>query len=413
MTYFVTLDDKKECVGIYSDGELHFDAFPENLTKTWKPSLSLDSISADKAEFAYLYANGKSLGELCPEELKPQWEKINKRMLAYQSSFIEAKVDTVENCIFDLIPLRYLTELCYLKTEIIKHVFKTQEKPQNYDFMRKLCVLLTEIEGQKIKLNLASLERNLHLKRGRDLAKDLRHGKKNDFVSYDAFKTKTGRLSVKKGSFPILNLDKEFRTVIEPTNDWILELDYNAAELRTLLALAGKDQPVVDIHQWNSGILGVSRDEAKKSVISWLYGSKTSDIGERLSEIYAREKILSEYYDPVAQIVKTPFGRKIPTDDHHALNYLVQSTTADLVFDRMIALRGLLKDKKSFIKFCLHDSVVIDLAQEDMISVTEIFNVFSNTKLGRFVSSLNAGKNFGELEKVILTDGSGGSTQVV
>ena len=413
MTYFVTLDDKKECVGIYSAGELHFEEFPTNLTRTWKPTLSLGSISADAADFAYLYGEGKSLSELCPPELKPKWKEINKRMAAYQSSFREAKVSTGENCIFDLIPIRYLTELCYLKTEIIKHVFKTVEKPQNYDFMKGLLTLLTEIEGQKIKLNVASLEQKLHIKRARDFANDLRKGKKYDFVSYDAFKTRTGRLSVKKNSFPILNLDKEFRCVIEPTNDWILELDYNAAELRTLLALAGKSQPTEDIHQWNSEVLHVSRSEAKKSVISWLYGSKMSDIGEKLSQMYARTEVLNKHYDPVKQIVTTPFGRVIPADDHHALNYLVQSTTADLVFDRMIAIRDLLKDKKSFIKFCLHDSVVIDLAQEDMVSVTEIFNVFSNTKLGRFVSSLNAGKNFGELEKVILTGGSGGSTQVV
>ena len=81
--------------------------------------------------------------------LKPQWEEINKRMAAYQSSFREAKVDLSENCLFDLIPMRYLTEYCYLKTEIIKHVFKTQEKPENYDFMKELSVLLTEMEGQK------------------------------------------------------------------------------------------------------------------------------------------------------------------------------------------------------------------------------------------------------------------------
>jgi len=400
MTYFVTLDDKKECVGVYSDGELHFNDFPALLTRTWKPSLSLASISANDADFAQLYAQGATLGELCPEELKPQWEDINKRMAAYQSSFREAKVDLSENCLFDLIPIRYLTEFCYLKTEIIKHVFKTREKPENYEFMRDLCVLLAEIEGQKIKLNVASLEQKLHLKRGRDLAKDLRQGKKVDYVAYDAFKTKTGRLSVKKGSFPILNLDKEFRCVIEPTNDWVLELDYNAAELRTLLALGDKEQPSEDIHQWNSGILGVSRDEAKKSVISWLYGSKISDIGKRLSEIYARETILNKHYDPVRGTVTTPFGRVIPADDHHALNYLVQSTTADLVFDRMIAIRDLLKDKKSFIKFCLHDSVVIDLAHEERSVIKEIFKIFSDTKLGKFKSSVSAGKNFGDLQRM-------------
>jgi len=400
MTYFVTLDDKKECVGIFSDGELHFDEFPTNLTHTWKPTLSRGSISADDAEFAYLYAQGKSLTELCPADLKTQWENINKRMAAYQSSFREAKVNLSENCIFDLIPLQYLTELCYLKAEIIKHVFKTQEKPENYEFMKDLCVLLNEIEGQKIKLNLAPLERNKHLKRGRDFIKDLRNGKKADHVSYDAFKTKTGRLSVKKGSFPILNLDREFRSIVEPTNDWILELDYNAAELRTLLALAGKEQPQEDIHTWNSDILRVSRDEAKKSVISWLYGSKTSDIGRKLSQMYAKEEVLNKFYDPVREIVTTPFGRVIPADDHHALNYLVQSTTADLVFDRMIEIRDLLKDKKSFIKFCLHDSVVIDLAHEERSVIKDILSVFSATKLGEFKSSVSAGENFGDLQRI-------------
>jgi len=398
MTCFVTLDDKKECVGVFNEGELHFDNLPAQLTHTWKPTPSLSSIAADEAEFAYIYAQGSSLDELCPPELKDEWDTIIKRMSAYRNSFQEAKVNLGENCVFDLIPLQYLTQYCYLKTEIIKHVFKTVEKPQNYDFMKGLLSLLNEIEGQKIKLNVASLERKLHIKRARDFANDLRKGKKYDFVSYDAFKTKTGRLSVKKNSFPILNLDKEFRCVVEPTNDWILELDYNAAELRTLLALAGKEQPTEDIHKWNSDILGVSRDEAKKSVISWLYGSKTSDIGEKLSQMYAREKVLSKHYDPEKGIVTTPFGRELEADEHHAMNYLVQSTTADLVFDRMLAIRDLLKGKKSFIKFCLHDSVVIDLAHDERAEIKEIFKIFADTKLGNFKASVAAGKNFGALK---------------
>jgi hypothetical protein len=398
MTYFVTLDDKKECVGVYCDGQLHFDAVPTDLTCTWQPSPSLLSVSAADAEFAYFYANGKSLTDVCPANLKSEWEKILKRMAAYRSSFRIAKVNLDDNCLFDLIPQQYLLRYCDLKTEIIKHVFRTHEKPENYDFMRSLSEMLLEIQDQKIKLNLAPLKRRFYNKRARDFVSDFSNGKKDDFVSYDAFKTKTGRLSVKKGSFPILNLDKEFRCVVEPTNDWILELDYNAAELRTLLALAGKAQPQEDIHTWNSDILGVSRDEAKKSVISWLYGSKKSDIGEKLSQMYAREEVLNKFYDPEKGIVTTPFGRKIPADDHHALNYLVQSTTADLVFDRMLAIRDLLKDKKSFIKFCLHDSVVIDLAHEERSVIKEIFKIFSATKLAKFQSSISAGRNFGTLK---------------
>lgn len=397
MTYFVTLDDKSECIGVYKDGELHFDNFPSDLSRTWAPTPSLASLSAQDAEFAFFYCNGAPLEEVCPPELLEDWKKIVKKVNAHQKSYKTAKIHMPDHCRFDLLPIHDLSELCYLRTEIIKNVFRTHEKPENYDFMKDLYTLLQGMAEQKIKVNLGVLEGKRENKKARDLIKFLSSHEPR--VIYDAFKTKTGRLSVKKGSFPILTLNKEFRSAIEPTNDWILELDYNAAELRTLLALAGKDQPNEDIHQWNSGILGVSRDEAKRSVISWLYGSKTSDIGKRLSEIYAREEVLSKYYDPETRIVTTPFGRKLKATDHHALNYLVQSTTADLVFDRMMALQKLLEGKKSFIKFCLHDSVVIDLSKEDKADVGLIEETFSNTRLAKFVSNVALGKNFGDLIK--------------
>jgi hypothetical protein len=398
MTYFVTLDDKSECIGVYNSGELHFDNFPTDLSKTWAPTPSLSSIKAQDAEFAYFYCNGAPLDEVCPEELTEDWKAIVKKVRAHNKSYGTAKIKMDDHCRFDLLPMHDLSEFCYLRTEIVKNVFKTHDRPENYDFMKDLYILLQEMEGQKIKVNRKVLEGKRENKKARDLLKFLGDKGDNVHVLYDAFKTKTGRLSVKKGSFPILTMNKEFRSAIEPTNDWILELDYNAAELRTLLALAGKEQPSEDIHQWNSEILGVSRDEAKKSVISWLYGSKTSDIGKKLSEIYKREEVLSKYYDPETQIVTTPFGRKIKASDHHAMNYLVQSTTADLVFDRMMELKKFFKGKKSFIKFCLHDSVVIDLAHEEKGDVKEIREIFSNTKLDKFVSSLNAGENFGDLK---------------
>ena len=81
------------------------------------------------------------------------------------------------------------------------------------------------------------------------------------------FGTKTGRLTTKKSSFPILTLDSTFRSVIKPQNDWLVELDFNAAELRTLLSLAGKEQPKEDIHDWNMKTVlkrAKSREDAKK-----------------------------------------------------------------------------------------------------------------------------------------------------
>ncbi|MFM7851417.1 MAG: hypothetical protein ACKO96_05720, partial [Flammeovirgaceae bacterium] len=87
------------------------------------------------------------------------------------------------------------------------------------------------------------------------------------YIKYDIFGTKTGRLSTIPRSFPVHQLDKEFRNVLKPTNDWFLELDFNGAELRTFLALAGKPQPKVDIHDWNVENIfngSIDREEGKK-----------------------------------------------------------------------------------------------------------------------------------------------------
>ena len=65
------------------------------------------------------------------------------------------------------------------------------------------------------------------------------------------FGSKTGRLTNVKGYFPILTMDKEHRSVVKPKNDLFVELDYNGAEIITLLALSGREQPKQDIHQWN------------------------------------------------------------------------------------------------------------------------------------------------------------------
>ena len=96
--------------------------------------------------------------------------------------------------------------------------------------------------------------------------------KSDNCISYDIFGTKTGRLSTKKNSFPIMTLNKSYRAILKPKNDLFLELDYNAAELRTLLALSGHTQPDQDIHEWNmKNVYGdrLNREESKKRIFSF------------------------------------------------------------------------------------------------------------------------------------------------
>jgi hypothetical protein len=61
---------------------------------------------------------------------------------------------------------------------------------------------------------------------------------------------------------------------VKPHNDWFVSLDYNGAEVRTLLQLSGHQQPEVDIHEWNIKNLfdgEVDRDTAKTLFFGWLY----------------------------------------------------------------------------------------------------------------------------------------------
>ncbi len=58
-------------------------------------------------------------------------------------------------------------------------------------------------------------------------------------------------MTTRKGYFPILTLDGEYRSILKPKNNYFVEFDYNAAELRVLLGLSGKAQPQEDMHQWN------------------------------------------------------------------------------------------------------------------------------------------------------------------
>jgi hypothetical protein len=67
----------------------------------------------------------------------------------------------------------------------------------------------------------------------------------------------------------------------------------------------------------------------------------------------------------------------------------------------MIKIANLLEDKKSYIAFVIHDSIVIDFAEEDRELIPDIITAFKKTDFGEYRASVNAGKNFGELKKII------------
>lgn len=392
---FQTLDDKKHCAGFYVDGQIFYDSVPRvgDLTGTWSPTIHVESPAV---EYAQIYANGKQLGEVCPEHLSGEWARCSSKLQAFLRSFEQSGVSLDEHCFFDLVPEKHLLEFCSVKNSICEHVLSNYPRPKNYNFLVSVAKVLNRIEGRSLNINIENISKDLSNVTTRNFWKKIRGTEQR--VRYNIFGTKTGRLSTMRNSFPIHTVGKDARKVIEPVNDFLVELDFNAAELRTLLALSGSEQPAEDIHEWNiKNIFGgdETRDEAKKKIFSWLYNPSRSN--KKLESVYDRTAVVEKYFDKGE--VNTFFGRTIPSDEKHALNYIIQSTTSDLLLSRLVAVDDILSGKESFVSFCIHDNLVLDLKAEECYLVPEIVETFSNTELGRYKVNMSVGRNFGEMKE--------------
>ena len=391
---FQALDEKEYCVGIYTQSGLVYDHIPPNLSKTWSFSSFLEE---KDIEFAQIYCGGKTLQDACPPQHKEELEAVWKKMKAFYKSFQIAKIDLSQNCFYDLIPEQYLVDLCKVKNKITQHVFDNYSKPENYNLQRNIVSIVTEISNQKLRLNLGALKENYENPRARELYKRLQFC--SPYINYNPYGTKTGRLTTKKNSFPILTMDKRFRKVLQPNNDFFVELDYNAAELRVLIGLLNMTQPDEDIHDWNIRNLyegSIGREQAKKNIFSWLYNPNSKD--KALDKHYDRKKVMNAYWD--GKFVKNYYKRKIESDEYHSLNYIIQSTCSDLIMEKAFVIKNRLKNLKSNIAFIVHDSVVIDFHKDDLSLMNHLVNEFSNTPFGLFKVNVSAGKNFGEMKEL-------------
>ena len=386
--YFSVLDSKIECLGLFTD-KLYKNP-PEKLTATWNycPNLPLD------VEYLYLYCGGNSLLEESDPGNREGFANQEKRLKAHLKSFQLSKIDLNQHCFYDLVPFNFIESYCNTKNQALSYIHSVKERPKNYEHLLKIHKLVREIEKRDIKLDVRVLYDKMENSRAKKIIQKYKSG--HGRIYYNMFGSKTGRLTTTPESFPILTLNKEFRNVIKPKNDFFLELDFNACELRVLLGLLGLEQPKEDIHEWNAknvfrGL--VTRKEAKERIFAWLYNPESKD---HLSNCaYDKTSIKEKYWD--GKIVTTPFDRQIEADDFHALNYTIQSTASDMFLEQVYKLRNILQKRKSVISFVIHDSVVIDVAKEDLKSIALLKNEFENTRFGVFKVNVKAGKNLGEM----------------
>ncbi len=396
--YFQTLDDKRECVGVYVGGRLHFDHIPDNLERTWKYT---GSIQGDLIEYAWIRCGGLSLEEACPPELKSRLKASVKKMNAFYKSFKIAKIDFSQHCLYDLIPHDALIEFCDLKNKITEYVFNETEAVANYEFLTRVEKVLYNIRMRGLNIqhsDCKSLFTNTNSRLGLQKILD---GPSQ--IHYNIFGTVTGRLTTFPGSFPILTMKKDFRKIIKPHNDWFVSFDYNGAEARTVVALLGNTQPQGDIHQWNVDHIfsnspqyqSLTRDEAKTTFFGWLYNPDSEVIQ---GDFYDRDRLIAENYKDGK--IHTIFNRHIPVVPRKAFNYLIQSTTSDLVLEQACAIEEFLKNTDSFVSHVVHDEVVVDLKEEDKKLVPQLKSIFAKNRLDTFMVNIQAGQNYLDLKEL-------------
>ena len=372
-----TLDMQQKCNGAYVNNRFHKEPDPnffKNFNLAWKHSPLLR-----EEDYTYLFIllRGSDLSEYSQD--KNEYEICRSKIEAQAKAAKSAKIDLTGECFFDLIPDHILKKWFFLRDQSLQNLINVRPPQEDYEILHKAHVLASNISMQNITFDNS-----------------------NKKVLYNIFGSATGRLTTKKGSVPVLTLKKEQRGLLTPQNDAFVELDLNAAEVRMLLALSGQEQPQGDIHEWVATSVfdnKIPRAQAKTELFAWLYNPSSSK--SRLDQIFSRE-IFRDFYSFEKNILTTPFGRKLPVEERKAQNYLLQSTTSDQVIENAYKIQKMLCGKKSTIAFTMHDSIILDMSQEDAIILKDLKKTFEKTRWGNFLSTCKIGRTFASLKEITI-----------
>lgn len=233
--------------------------------------------------------------------------------------------------------------------------------PPNYDLLLFIRELIYDIATREIILSGGS-PTNLV-------------GKK---ILYNMYRGKTGRMVTERESFPILNLKKEDRRYILPTNNFLCEYDLVSADFRVFLQIFGEQEELelakdIDLYKEKDP---EKRAKKKQEIFSLIYSKTYNWFFQKLGIAEKCTSLISGENENFV-FVETPIYKRrlaIPkgesgVDFHYIVSYVIQSLTNDSVFDAIKSIYSLLRGKKSFIKCLIHDSFVIDWDEEEYMEI--------------------------------------------
>lgn len=387
MRLFQAIDDRGDCIAFCYNHKIHKDIDFDEFEGSW----SVFKQAPTTIEFASIYAKTDSIETVCPENLKGRFLNSQHKIESCRKALKKAKISETEHCFYDLIPEHYLIEFFSLKNTISGHVLTNYTKPKNYDHLYKIQLVRSHLQNYSFKLDA---QKSIEI--GPSATEIYKKYKDDSFAVYDMWNVITGRFATSNNSFPIMNMSKENRKIIVPKNDAIVEIDINAHQIRTALALMDKPLPSDDFYDYIQPVLKTtSRDETKKRFFAWFYGSEEN---KELDKYFDRGAVVEKYWD--GEIVRTIHGREITADHFHAFNYIIQTTANDLFMESLYEIVKLLEGKKTKLMAAIHDSVLLDLDLSEKYIIREVVDKLEETRIGKFKCSASVGHNFGEMEKI-------------
>lgn len=333
---------------------------------------------------------------MTPPSLMEEVKSSSVEIKSHTDAARAAKIELSKIPLYQIVPEKSIMRFYRASENILEHIFETIEQPDNYETLEKVNKIIKKIQHNTLLIDkefLRTFTPKNHLETS--FVKKMFNDECR--IKYDIFGTITGRMTTDKTGLSIMTMPKELRPAILPKNDFLVEIDYNAAELRVALSLLGHAQPKEDIHDWNMSNVFKNtsdRSDAKKKIFAWLYNSKSEN--PEIEKIYNRSQILQEYYDN--EKIKNFFGREIFCEPKVALNYIIQSTAADMFSRQMIKVNDIIKERRTSILYTMHDSVVLDFAHEDRDLLNKILQEFSATDLGDFLVNISVGEKYNEMK---------------
>ena len=389
--FFSKIDTKNNCKSIFADDKV-FSDYEDTMKYTWTYQ---DDLPPD-VKFVKLFCGGEDYVKLLPKHDAEEYKMLENKIKNTLKSYSVCGYDPRKFCLDELIEKTFIEDFFNLKNKAMELAVKNYQEPKNYAQLEKIERMVYSISKRSLNLDLTNVYTSANDNRIRKIIK--RYSSSPAFIQYNTFGTVTGRLSTTPSSFPLLTLNKEYRTMIKPNNGVFIEFDYNAFELRVLTALLGREQPKGDIHDWNIKNIfkdGTERSEAKKRIFAWLYNPNSDDA--LLSREYDRDGLLKKYFSDGK--ITTDFDREIEADDYHALNYLIQSTASDLFLEQAYKIFKILEDNnsKSYVSMLIHDSMILDFDRKDYKLLNEIRDTFKQTRYGEMKLNIQVGRTLGDL----------------